>query len=180
MIYVALLRGINVGGNSKVSMSQLKATFERAGMQDVQTYINSGNIIFRDSSLLPNKLTTLLEQTIKKEFGFAVKVILRDKDSIVSTAKALPKNWTNDNTMKCDVMFLSDTFDDPKVLDQLPITLGIDDVKYVSGTIFWRIDRAKVTKSRMTKLVGTNLYKNMTVRNCNTVRKLSTLIQYLD
>ncbi|KAA2291787.1 DUF1697 domain-containing protein, partial [Clostridioides difficile] len=48
MIYVALLRGINVGGNNKINMKQLKETFEQAGMLDVVTYINSGNIIFAD------------------------------------------------------------------------------------------------------------------------------------
>lgn len=47
MVYVALLRGINVGGNNKIDMKLLKQTFEQAGMNDVVTYINTGNIIFR-------------------------------------------------------------------------------------------------------------------------------------
>ncbi len=50
MTYVALLRGINVGGNRKVEMKRLKATFERAGFADVRTYINSGNVIFGSES----------------------------------------------------------------------------------------------------------------------------------
>ncbi|MGV2794760.1 DUF1697 domain-containing protein, partial [Clostridium perfringens] len=53
MIYIALLRGINVGGNNKIDMKQLKASFERVGMRDVVTYINTGNIIF-DSDIPSN------------------------------------------------------------------------------------------------------------------------------
>lgn len=65
MKYVALLRGVNVGGNRKLDMKELKATFERAGMIEVRTYINSGNIIFRDDSRESPRLTSLLESAIE-------------------------------------------------------------------------------------------------------------------
>lgn len=176
MVYVALLRGINVGGNRKVAMERLKQTFEQAGMQDVRTYINSGNIIFRDTKRSPKQIVSILEKTIEHDFGFAVKVLLRDKANILATAKALPDNWVNGSSMKCDVMFLWKDIDNPKILDRLTIKPAIDKVKYVPGAILWCVDRPNVTKSGMMKLVGTDLYAQMTIRNCNTLRKLVQLM----
>ncbi len=175
MIYIALLRGINVGGNNKVDMKQLKATFEQTGMKSVTTYINSGNVVFADDSHEPAILVTILENTVEQTFGFAVKVLLRDVNNLKSVIEALPSTWQNDDTMKCDVMFLWEDVDSPEVLEGLSIKPAIDEVKYVPGAILWRVDRDKITRSGMMKLVGTKLYKQMTIRNCNTVRKLLQL-----
>lgn len=176
MIYVALLRGINVGGKNKVDMKRLKQTFERIGTTDVVTYINSGNIIFHDGKRTPKQLVTLLEKAIVEDFGFAVKVLIRDKDNIKMVAKALSDKWVNDATMKCDVLFLWENFDKKEVLDLLTIKPGIDDVKYVPGAVLWRVDRPNVTRSGLMKIFGTEVYTNVTIRNCNTTRKLATLM----
>lgn len=177
MIYVALLRGINVGGNNTISMKQLAETFSDLGLQNVKTFINSGNIIFSDTTQSSQKLESMLETAIKKNFGMKIKVLLRDLQNITEVAKKLPANWFNDTTMKCDVLFLWEDVDSPKVLDQLIIKAKIDEVKYVSGAVLWRVDRENVTKSGLLKIIGTKLYKQMTIRNCNTVRKLLTLMQ---
>lgn len=110
--YVALLRGINVGGNSKVEMSKLKKCFESFGYQNVFTYINSGNIIY----------------------------------------------------------------DSKKSLDLLTKNSKVDNLKYIDGAIVWNIKRGDYSKSGMNKLIGTPLYKHMTARNINTVRKLDALM----
>lgn len=75
--------------------------------------------------------------------------------------------------MKCDVMFLWDKYNNKSVIEQLTIKPEIDEVKYVHGALVWKVDRKNVTKSGMMKIVGTDLYRNMTVRNCNTVRKIN-------
>lgn len=176
MTYVALLRGINVGGNNKVSMSTLKEILVAAGLKDVSTYINSGNVFF-NSTERQATLVKKIEDAIEKEFGFAVKVLLRDLPNITEVVKTLPESWVNDTKMKCDVMFLWDAVDEPKVLEQLPIKTEIDEIKYVPGAILWRVDRENVTKSGMLKIIGTPLYKQMTIRNCNTVRKLLNIME---
>lgn len=177
MTYVALLRGINVGGNNKVDMKLLKAAFERVGMCSVVTYINSGNVIFSDDAYAPSELVLILEKAIEQEFGFAVKVLLRDADSMKAVAEVLPDEWHNNEAMKCDVMFLWDEANTPEVLNQLTIMPGIDTVKYVNGAILWHVDRQNLTQSGQQKLVGTKLYKQMTIRNCNTTRKLLELMK---
>jgi uncharacterized protein (DUF1697 family) len=176
MVYVALLRGINVGGNNIVPMARLKAVFEKAGMKRVKTYINSGNVIFADDRRKPATIVTVLEEAIEKAFKLPIKVLIRDLPAIKSVAKALPEEWTNDGAMKCDVMFLWEGFDRKSILKELTIKTGIDEVVYVRGAILWRVDRPKLTRSGMLKIVGTDLYRGMTVRNCNTVRKLAELM----
>jgi uncharacterized protein (DUF1697 family) len=180
MIYVALLRGINVGGNTKVSMSQLKTALEQTGLQAIKTYINSGNIIFRDNSHTSNELVDLVERTIRTEFGFEVKVLIRDINAMKTVAEALPASWRNDSTMKCDVMFLWDDVDHEDVLKQLIIKPEIDSVLYVPGAVLFAVDRQNVTKSGLVKIVGTPLYKKMTARNCNTTRKLFEIMSSIE
>lgn len=176
MVYVALLRGINVGGNNKVEMAHLKKTFEGLGLTGIKTYIDSGNIIFKDSRPAP-KLVPVLEAAIEKDFGFSVKVLLRTAANIATITKALPEKWVNDAAMKCDVMFLWEHYDNKGVLKEIVIKPGIDDVKYVPGAILWRVDKSVVTRSGLLRVVGTDLYKHMTIRNCNTVRKLHELMK---
>ncbi len=86
--------------------------------------------------------------------------------------KAIPTSWVNNNEMKCDVMFLWRDIDNKDILEKLPFDTTIEDVRYVPGAVLWRIDRDKVTKSKMFKIIGTKLHQHMTVRNPNTVTKL--------
>jgi uncharacterized protein (DUF1697 family) len=177
VVYVALLRGINVGGKNKMEMARLKAAFESAGMKDVTTYINSGNVVFTDNRRKPATITRTLEKAIEADFGFAIKVLIRDLPSIKKLLKALPDSWTNDSKMRCDVLFLWESFDKKEVLNELSWKPEIEDVVYVSGAVIWRIDRPNVNRSRLFKMVGTDLYRGMTIRNCNTVRKLAELME---
>jgi len=177
MVYVALLRGINVGGKNKVDMRQLKATVEEVGLTEVSTYINSGNVVFKSSSRNRAELVARLEAAIKESFGFPVSVLLRDRAAMQKVAKALPNGWTNDDVMRCDVLFLWRDFDRASIIDDLPIRPEIEDVFYVPGAVIWRVDRVNQMKSRLSRVVGTPLYKGMTIRNCNTVRKLVEMME---
>jgi uncharacterized protein (DUF1697 family) len=177
MVYVALLRGINVGGKNKVGMRELKAVFEEAGMASVRTYINSGNVIFSSAIRGRARLVGMLEEAIAESFGLEIEVLLRDVRTMRAIVKSIPTQWSNDKTMKCDVMFLRDDVARASVLKRLQIKPDLEDVLYESGAIIWRVDRKNVTRSGMMKLVGTPLYKQMTIRNCNTTRKLLELME---
>jgi uncharacterized protein (DUF1697 family) len=177
MVYVALLRGINVGGKNKVDMKELKATFEEAGMTSVRTYINSGNVIFSSGVRGRARLGGVLEESIAQRFGLEIDVVLRDLKAMRAVAKAIPTRWRNDETMKCDVMFLRGEAARASVLKKLHIKPELEEVRYASGAIIWRVDRDAVTRSGMMRLVGTPLYKQMTIRNVNTARKLLELME---
>lgn len=176
MIYVALLRGINVGGNNKVEMKRLKVVFEKLGHTNVLTYINSGNIIFHNESSDTKALHNTIEKALEKEFGFFIPVVIKTKPEIEAIDKALPSTWVNDTGTKTDVMFLWEEFNNKKVLAQLNIKPEIDNVRFVDGAILWMVKKKDVTKSGLLKIIGTDLYKKMTIRNANTLRKLLNLM----
>jgi len=177
VVYVALLRGINVGGNNKIDMKQLKAAFEQAGMHNVVTYINTGNIIFTSDTGNKEELTELLEKTILELFGLAIKVLLRSLEEYSAMMQLLPETWTNGDTMKSDVLFLWEDVDDASVLDKLFIHPEYDRAIYAPGAILFSVDREHVNKSGMHKIIGTKLYQQVTVRNVNTTRKIYELMQ---
>ena len=165
---VALLRGINVGGNSKVEMPRLKKLFENLGFDNVSTYINSGNVIFDSAGKVD---VDLIEKELEKEFGFSVRVVIHDSQNILDLCKKIPKDWTNDDEQKTDILFLWEKYDNKKSLELIKAT-EVDNLKYLDGAIVWNIKRKDYKKSAMNKFIGTDLYKHMTARNINTVRKL--------
>jgi uncharacterized protein (DUF1697 family) len=177
MIYVALLRGINVGGNNKVDMKRLKLTFESAGMSKVVTYINTGNIIFEQQGLPQPELVDIIEQAITNDFQLNIKVVIRNIEQYETMMQAIPTHWTNDTSMKSDIMFLWEDVDHEAVLEQLKIKPDIDTVHYVPGAVLWSVARDNVTKSGMSGIIGTAIYKKITVRNVNTTRKIYELLQ---
>lgn len=176
--YVALLRGINVGGNSKVEMPRLKQVFEALGCKNVSTYINSGNVIFQDKQT-PSKLVPQIETAIAKEFGLNVRVVLRDLANIRTLCKEIPAGWTNDKEQKTDVLFLWDEIDNADITEKILVNPKIENALYIDGALVWNIGRENVTKGNGVKLIKTNLYQHMTARNINTVRKLQELMTSL-
>ncbi len=177
MRYVALLRGVNVGGANRVSMAELKNVFEAAGMTSVRTYINSGNIIFSTEMKDRIAVVDLLEEVLTKQTGLGIDVQLRDSDELGAIVDAIPPEWKNDDSMKCDVVFLQSDVDRADILVELEPRPGIEDALYVPGVVIWRVDRKDATRSRLTRIVGTPLYSRVTVRNCNTTRRLLELLR---
>lgn len=177
MVYVALLRGINVGGNNKVEMPRLKKLFESLGYSQVATYINSGNVIFSDSTTDAVKLADIIEQAIESEFGFPVKVVVVKQEIIDHVTSQVPTDWVNDGaTQKCDALFLWPDIDSPEVLQKLTLKPGIDEALYFPGAVVWRVMRVNINKSGMRNIFGTEVYKKSTARNINTVRKLAAMM----
>lgn len=172
--YIALLRGINVGGNCKVEMPKLKKTFESMGFSDVATYINSGNVIFKSNKEVTSQY---IEKVLSKEFGFEIKTLVISGVQLKKIARAIPSHFTNDTELRTDVLFLWKDFDKKSTIKLIKINPDVDNLKYVSGAIIWNLKRSDYGKSRMNKLIGTVVYKNMTGRNVNTVRKLAEMMK---
>lgn len=158
-------------------MTELKSIFEGAGMSAVKTYINSGNVLFSTDIEDRRRLVDLVQRTIRERSGVDSDVQLRDEDEIAAVVQAIPVDWTNDASMKCDVVFLQPDADDAEILEELGPRPGIEDALHLRGAVVWRVDRENATRSRLTRIVGTPLYGRVTVRNCNTVRKLLELLR---
>jgi uncharacterized protein (DUF1697 family) len=176
--YVALLRGINVGGKTKVDMATLREVVAGAGCDDVGSYINSGNVLFNDARS-PRTLVPKLERAIEDEFGFAVAVQLRDLPALRRLCDAIPDTWTNDKEQKTDVFFIPAALDKPGLLDRVAHDPAIEHVVHAPGAIVWHISRKNQGRGNAIRLVRSELYPRMTIRNVNTVRKLRELLEAL-
>lgn len=174
MKYVLLLRGINVGGNNRVEMARLKSLLESIGHTNVVTYINSGNVVF-EASAVPDRLS--IEKALEKEFGFVIPALVVAGEDIVRIAKAIPEEWTNDYTdQKTDVLYLFPDANTPEVLDIIGAKPDIETFVYVDGAVLTSISRKNQSRGSLQKIVGTKLYKQVTIRNSRTARKLAELV----
>ena len=169
--FIALLRGINVGGKRKVAMPDLKAVFTEAGAQDVTTYIESGNVVFTHQTRSPKKLAGDLEQRIEPATGLAVPAYLR-------------------NNQEWEAMIAANPFPD---VDPATLHVAFLEDRPTRGS-FDSIDRAAFAPEEF-ELVGREVYLHlpngmartklpqalealgppMTVRNWRTVTKLAEL-----
>ena len=172
MKYICLLRGINVGGNKKVEMARLRDLYESLGLAEVETYINSGNIRFTTERNREEILPLLLEG-FEREFSFSVPHLVKSSDEIAAIARAIPPSWMNDMEQKTDVAYLFGDFDSQETLANLPVKGDFITLNYVPGAIIWNVRRENVGKSQLTKMMGTKIYRAMTVRNVNTARFLA-------
>jgi uncharacterized protein (DUF1697 family) len=104
-----MLRGINVGGNKRIKMEQLRKSFEALGFEQVKTYIQSGNVIFKTGKVSPITLSKKIEARILADFGFSVSVISRTVDEMGKTIEGNPFSKKRGIDLeKLHVAFLSD------------------------------------------------------------------------
>lgn len=181
MLAVALLRGINVGGKARVPMEQLRSSFESLGCTDVHTYIASGNVVFATPDDVGTETTLrayapVVEARLEADFGFEIAILLRSHRRLRKGVARIPADWENDKLHKTDVLFLFDAVDKPATLAGLRRNDDVDEACYAPGLIAWRVLRAKATRSRLTAIMGTPLYRQVTIRNVTTARKLLAML----
>lgn len=172
MKYIALLRGINVGGNRKVEMKKLRTLFESFGYTKVSTYINSGNIIFESEDDQKTVLAKIIK-AFEKTFDFEIPTLVKTEKEMKKIAKAIPEEWQNDDTQRTDVAYLFPEADSKKIIEELPLKKEFLEIRYIKGAIIWNIKRENVNKSQLAKLISHKLYQTMTIRNVNTARFLA-------
>jgi len=170
------LRGINVGGKSLIKMAALKECVETIGHGNVRTYIASGNVLFESKERSGPKLDAQLERAIEKAFGLPVRVVVRSGAEIQRIVDRIPKTWIGDPELRVTVAFLLRGTDARTVARGLKPKEGIDELVTASGALIWAIRRDAITRTGL-KLVGTPVYKQMTLRNLNTTLKLAELVR---
>ncbi len=177
MIHVALLRGINVGGNRRVPMADLRRVMTDLGYEGVATYINSGNVLFEAKRGDHLAMANTIEDALEGEFGFRCRVLVRSGTDVVAIAKAIPEHWGDRTQRTGDVAYLLDGLDPKEVAKALGPREGIDNVVYARGALLWSVERKDLNRNGLQRLVGTPYYQQATVRNVNTARKLAALVE---
>ncbi len=172
--YVALLRGINVGGKNKVPMADLRKHLESLGLEDVRTYIASGNIVFK-SDKQPQVITDAIEELLPRVFKLdseLIKILVLSEEELQKVIHQAPQGFgTEPDKYHCDVIFLMGIGADDALKVFNPRE-GVDVVSRGDRAIYSQRLSSMRTRSRLSKIVGTPLYKNMTIRNWRTSQKL--------
>ena len=174
--YVALIRGINVGGNNLIRMADLKTCFERAGLQDVVTYIQSGNVLFSSSESAA--VAARLEAAIASSFKCHAAVCLRTQKQMADIVRRAPAGFGKQpDKYRYDVVYLLPGVTAATAMKSVKLKEGVDQADAGNGVVYTSRLISKASQSLLGKLVTQPIYKSMTVRNWNTTTKLLGLMQ---
>jgi len=175
--YVALLRGINVGGKRKIPMAGLKSLFSSLGLEDVATYIQSGNVVFRSPTGDARDIATGIEQRIADVVGISVAVLLRTPAELAEIAGSNPFLGDRADLSKLHVVFLDGVPGADAVARLDPHRSPPDEFRLRGREIYLSLPngaaRSKLTIDYFERRLGVDA----TARNWNTLTKLVALTQ---
>jgi uncharacterized protein (DUF1697 family) len=177
-VYIAMLRGINVGGHKLVKMEKLRSSFEALGFESVKTYIQSGNVVFKSRKSSTSALSKKIEEKIEQEFGFPVSVITRGSDELEKTIKNNAfVNQPGIDLERLHVMFLSEV-PAPAALKKLSdLTAAPDQCRPAGREIYFYLPNGVSQSVLMKSPVDRILAVITTTRNWNTVNSLHQMCQ---
>ena len=173
MIYIALLRGINVGGNNIIKMEHLRQVFTNMGFTDVKTYIQSGNVVFKTSDGDKSNLTQNIESQLQKNFSAEIKTLILSSNELAEIVAAAPEKFGLEaEKFRYDVWFLlpETTIDD--VVPNVRLREDVDFLHAGKNAVYTARLSEKMGKSYLSKIIQTSVYKKITIRNWNTATKL--------
>ena len=177
MKYVALLRGINVGGNSMVKMADLKESLKENGFKNVATYINSGNVILESDKSDQENLTKEIEELLSKRFGFELRIVLRNHVQMKRVVEGVPHDWNTRTDLRYYIAFIKEPVTVGEAFAEVEPRKDVDFIEKGPGVIYMATLWTDITKSGIAKLIGKKIYKEMTMRNYNTTKKILSLME---
>lgn len=175
--HVVLIRGINVGGKNPVPMARLRAALEGRGYGAVSTYIQSGNVLLSAPGEDEATVTHAVEQVLADEFGVDIVVLALAADSLRSTVSDAPEGFgSQPDLYHYDVAFLMSGITGAEALPAFGIRDGVDTAWAGASAIYFRRLSAQRTKSKMSSMMSSPLYKKMTIRNWRTSTTLASML----
>ena len=177
MEYVALLRGINVGGNNKVVMSELREQIEAAGFGHVRTYINSGNLLFEAEAPREDVAQTV-EDILARHYDFPIRLALLTAQDYLAQLDELP-DWWHGEVARRDALFYTRGLDRDHVRERIEaMELGDEAVHFGEHAVFWgKFDEKSFLKTAYHKrLLREDFYRQVTIRSGSTVEKIAAML----
>ncbi|MET8183534.1 DUF1697 domain-containing protein [Streptomyces sp. NPDC005336] len=173
---IALLRGINVGGNKRFPMARQRELMADLGFTDVTVHLQSGNIVFADPGTPPEETARTLEERFAADLGFSVPVLVRTRDELAATIEANPYPEATAEPKTLHVVFLSDAPADTAPLDALDLaSYAPDEFRLIGGALYLHCPDGIGRSKLAAKVTGLRLGVLATARNWNTVTKLLAL-----
>jgi len=167
-----------VGGHNIIKKDDLRGCFEDLGFESVRTYIQSGNILFRSGATSVKALTSCVEDGLSERFGYAAQALVLSHRQYRAALDAAPAGWGEDDTRKHNALFTLRSTTPARALRAAPPPLeGVDEISTGPGVIFWSVAKKLLGQSSMMKFGASPAYREVTVRNHNTVFKLLELFE---
>lgn len=179
MEYVALLRGINVGGNNKVVMSELREQIAAAGFGHVRTYINSGNLLFEaEDQASREDVAQTVEDILARHYDFPIRLALLTAQDYLAQLDELP-DWWHGEVARRDVLFYTRGLDRDHVRERIEaMELGDEAVHFGEHAVFWgKFDEKSFLRTAYHKrLLREEFYRQVTIRSGSTVEKIAAML----
>lgn len=171
---VALLRGVTpVGQNRIPKMTYLVEILTEAGLENVKTYIQSGNIVF-ETDLADNAICTLIHDTIKKKIGADLSVVLKEQPQLTTAIIENPFDESYD-VSRVHLVFTNDQFSQDKLADLLETDFGDEILRAKSECLYLYLPREAKKKRLNTNYLEKQLYITATMRKLRSVSRLSQM-----
>ena len=175
MKYIALLRGINISGKNKISMSELKRALEENGYENVSTYLNSGNVIFETKQKSKDNIAKNIYDIVKVTFNLEILIFIMTAVELEDILDNNPNWWgTGDKSIYDNLIFIIP----PIKYAEVYTTLGepsenIEKIEEYKNAVFWSYELKNYRKSNWwSKTASTTIKDNITIRTANTMKKL--------
>ena len=179
MEYVALLRGINVGGTNKVVMSDLREQIAAEGFTNVRTYINSGNLLFEaEADVPPEDVAQAVEDVLARHYDFPIRLALLTAQDYLAQLEELPAWWRGEVARR-DALFYTRGLDRDHVRERIEaMELGDEAVYFGEHAVFWgKFDEKSFLKTAYHKrLLREDFYRQVTIRSGSTVEKIAAML----
>jgi len=177
MEYVALLRGINVGGKNKVVMNELRELIAGAGCTNVRSYINSGNLLF-EADAPAEDVAEMVEEVLEGTYDFPIRAALLTGQDYLAELSGLPEWWHGDVARR-DALFYTRGLDRDHVRERIEaMELGDEAVHFGENAVFWgKFDETEFLKTAYHKrLLREDFYRQVTIRSGATVERIASML----
>lgn len=175
MRYIALLRGINVGGNTMIKMTELKAVCDACGFENVTSYINSGNLAFDSKKDSEDTVIKKLETAIEKEFGKQIPVMVRQQSAITDILASNPFAGEFESHKEMHVLFLRDDMPPDKIQQLLEAAPKSERYAAIGRELYCHLPMDVIDSLLGKSFIEKKLKLAVTGRNWRTVQKLAEL-----
>jgi len=174
--YIALLRGINVGGNNTISMLELREAFRLAGFPDARTHINSGNVIFSSELDDALALQATCEKLIHDTFGLPISVVVLSATELADAMAHAPDWWGLQDSAKHNAIFVIPPATPESVCAEIgEIKPEYEKLAMHGKLIFWTAPMETFSRTRLSRVSKSETYQRITIRGANTARRLAEL-----
>ena len=176
--FLALLRGLNVGGRNVIGRDDLIRCFEDLGFESVTSYIQSGNVLFRSRETRAAALTRAIEARLSERLGNPIRAVVFTRARYRAALAAAPDAWGRDDGRKHNAAFTLRGVTPEQAVAQLPAPRpDAETLATGPGVIFWSISRERQTRAAWMKLAAAPVYQRLTVRNHRTVLRLREMLE---